>query len=69
MVLAAFIVALDANVLFPPTLRDTVLRAAAVGNYQLRWSVEILDEMERNLVAKFWRECAGFGFDGMPGCT
>lgn len=47
---APFIVVIDANVLFPMTLRDTVLRAAAEGFFQLRWSGEILDEMERNLV-------------------
>lgn len=52
MLPAPFIVVVDANVLFPLTLRDTVLRAAAAGFYQLRWSAEILDEMERNLVAK-----------------
>lgn len=51
MVPAPFIVVVDANVLFPLTLRDTVLRAAAAGFYQLRWSTEILDEMERNLVS------------------
>ncbi len=49
---APFIVVVDANVLYPLTLRDTVLRAAAAGFYQLRWSADILDEMERNLVAK-----------------
>jgi hypothetical protein len=49
---APFIVVIDANVLYPLTLRDTVLRAAAAGFYQLRWSKDILDEMERNLVAK-----------------
>ena len=42
---------LDACVLFPFTLRDTLLRAAADGLYELRWSSTILDEMERNLVA------------------
>lgn len=51
MVPALFIVVVDANVLFPLTLRDTMLRAAAAGFYQLRWSAEILDEMERNLVS------------------
>jgi len=51
MVPAPFIVVVDANVLFPLTLRDTVLRAAAAGFDQLRWSKEILDEMERNLVS------------------
>jgi predicted nucleic acid-binding protein len=49
---APFIVVVDANVLYPLTLRDTVLRAAAADFYQLRWSKDILDEMERNLVAK-----------------
>jgi predicted nucleic acid-binding protein len=51
MVPAPFVVVLDANVLFPFTLRDTLLRAAAAGFYQLRWSDEILEEMSRNLVA------------------
>jgi predicted nucleic acid-binding protein len=49
---APFIVVVDANVLYPLTLRDTVLRAAAAGFYQLRWSADILDEMERNLISK-----------------
>ena len=51
MVPAHFVVVLDANVLFPFTIRDTLLRAAASGLYQLRWSAQILDEMERNLVS------------------
>jgi len=51
MVPAPFIVVLDANVLFPFSLRDTLLRAAAAGFYQVRWSSQILDEMERSLVA------------------
>ena len=42
---------LDANVLFPFTLRDTLLRVAAAGYFQLYWSDEILDETSRNLVA------------------
>ena len=37
---------------YPLTLGDTVLRAGAAVFYQLRWSADILDEMERNLVAK-----------------
>jgi hypothetical protein len=48
---APFIVVVDANVLFPLTLRDTMLRAAAADFYQLRWSKQIIDEMERNLVS------------------
>lgn len=51
MVPAPFIVLLDANVLFPFSLRDTLLRAAAAGFYQVRWSSQILDEVVRNLVA------------------
>ena len=50
MIVAPFKVVLDANVLFPFTLRDTLLRAAAAGLFQLYWSEEILDETTRNLV-------------------
>ena len=46
-----FVVVVDANVLYPFTLRDTLLRAAADEFYQVRWSAPILDEMERNLVS------------------
>lgn len=41
---------LDANVLYPFTLRDTLLRTAAAGYYQLYWSPQILEETTRNLV-------------------
>lgn len=51
MVPAPFVVIVDANLLYPFTLRDTILRAAGYGFFQLRWSREILDEMERNLVS------------------
>ncbi len=47
---APFRVVLDANVLFPFTLRDTLLRAAAAGFFQLYWSDEIIEETRRNLV-------------------
>ncbi len=43
---------LDANVLFPFTLRDTLLRAAEAGLFQVYWSEQILDEVCRNLVEK-----------------
>lgn len=46
-----WIAVLDANVLYPFTLRDTLLRAAAAGLYQVRWSDKILDEATSNLVA------------------
>jgi predicted nucleic acid-binding protein len=54
MVPAPFVVVgvvIGANLLFPFTLRETILRAAAAGFFQLCWSAEILDEMERNLVS------------------
>jgi predicted nucleic acid-binding protein len=50
MLQAPFRVVLDANVLFPFTLRDTLLRAAEAGAYQLHWSDAILAEVRRNLV-------------------
>jgi predicted nucleic acid-binding protein len=37
-------------VLFPLTLRDTLLRAAEADVYQLYWSEQILAEVQRNLV-------------------
>lgn len=40
---------LDACVLIPAALRDTLLRAENAGLYQLRWSERILAEVERNL--------------------
>lgn len=45
-------VVLDANVLYPFTLRDTLLRIAAAGYYQVCWSSQILEEVSRNLVDK-----------------
>lgn len=47
---APFKVVLDANVIYPLTLRDTLLRAAEEEFYQLYWSQEILDEAKRNLI-------------------
>jgi predicted nucleic acid-binding protein len=44
------IVVLDANVLIPAAPRDTLLRTAERGLYQLRWSDTILREVERNLI-------------------
>lgn len=48
---APFPVVLDANVLFPFSLRDTLLRLAERGVYQLFWSAQILEEVRRNLVS------------------
>lgn len=41
---------LDADVLFPMTLRDTLLRAAEAGLCRVHWTTRIQDEVERNLV-------------------
>jgi hypothetical protein len=41
---------LDADVLFPMVLRDTLLRAAAAGCFRIHWSDRILAEVTRNLV-------------------
>jgi predicted nucleic acid-binding protein len=42
---------LDADVLYPLPLRDTLLSAAVEGCFQPVWSAEILDEAIRNLLA------------------
>lgn len=44
------IAVLDADVLFPMILRDTLLRVAAAGGYRVHWSAKILDEVVRNLI-------------------
>ncbi len=41
---------LDANVLVPLSVRDTILRAAEAGLCQVRWTDAILSEVERTLV-------------------
>ena len=45
----AFIVVYDANVLYPNTLRDLLIRISQAGLVQARWTNEILDEMLRAL--------------------
>jgi predicted nucleic acid-binding protein len=47
-----FVVVLDANVLYPFRVRDTLLRFAEAGLFRARWSSTILDEWTRNLLAK-----------------
>jgi hypothetical protein len=44
------IVVLDACVLYPLPLRDTLLRVARQNLYAVRWSNRILDEVSRNLI-------------------
>ncbi|MCK9932042.1 hypothetical protein MXD62_33735 [Frankia sp. Mgl5] len=41
----AFTVVYDANVLYPNTLRDLLIRIAQSGLVQAKWTNEILDEM------------------------
>lgn len=48
-----FPVVLDANVLLPMPLADTLLRLGALRLYLPRWSEEIMAEVSRNLVEKF----------------
>lgn len=45
----AFIVVYDANVLYPSTLRDLLIRIAQAGLVQAKWTDEILDEVFGNL--------------------
>jgi predicted nucleic acid-binding protein len=43
---------LDANVLVPAALRDTLLRAAEARLYAVHWSAPILEEVRRTLVGE-----------------
>jgi|SRR5580704_5425709 hypothetical protein len=45
----AFTVVYDANVLYPNTLRDLLIRISQAGLVQAKWTDEILDEMLRAL--------------------
>ncbi len=49
--MSSFVVVLDACVLFPAPLRDTLLRAASAGLYRMQWTNDILEEVRRNLVS------------------
>ncbi|MFG2635624.1 PIN domain-containing protein [Streptomyces sp. NPDC048362] len=48
----AFIAVYDANVLYPSTLRDVLIRVAQAGPVQAKWTDQILDETFRNLKEK-----------------
>jgi hypothetical protein len=41
----AFVVVYDANVLYPSTLRDLLIRIAQAGLVQAKWTDQILDEV------------------------
>jgi hypothetical protein len=45
----SFVVTYDANVLYPSTLRDLLIRIAQAGLVQARWTDQILDEVFRNI--------------------
>lgn len=45
----AFVVIYDANVLYPSTLRDLLIRIAQAGQVQAKWTDAILDEVFSNL--------------------
>ncbi|MFS8148361.1 PIN domain-containing protein [Rhizobium sp. BR 249] len=47
---------LDANVLFPMLLRDTLLRVASEDCFRVHWSPRILEEMTRNLISDYGME-------------
>ncbi len=47
----AFTVVYDANVLYPSTLRDLLIRIAQAGLVQAKWTNQILDETFQNLAA------------------
>lgn len=47
----SFVVLYDANVLYPSTLRDLLIRLAQAGLVQAKWTDQILDEAFGNLTA------------------
>lgn len=49
--MSSFSAVLDACVLYPAALRDTLLRCAEKGLYRAHWTAIILEEMSRNLIA------------------
>ncbi len=48
----AFVVLLDANVLYPAPLRDLLVTLSTTGMYAAKWTDHIHDEWTRNLIAK-----------------
>lgn len=50
-----FVAFLDANVLYPAVLRDVLLSIAEAGVFQIRWSPDVLDEMEHAVARRVAR--------------
>ena len=48
----AFVAFLDTCVLFPTNLRDVILTIPEVGICQVRWSPDVLDELQRTYIKK-----------------
>jgi predicted nucleic acid-binding protein len=48
--MSAPVAILDANVILPASLRDTLLRAAEKELFQVHWSGDILEEVQRTLI-------------------
>ncbi len=48
----AFVAFLDTCVLFPANLRDVILTIAEVGICQIRWSPDVLDELQQTYMKK-----------------
>ena len=49
----AFVAIYDANVLYPGSLRDLLVRLAQTGLFQAKWTDQILDEMVDAIVSTF----------------
>jgi len=47
-----FVVLLDANVIYPASLRDFLLALATSGLFAARWTDQIHDERMRNVIKK-----------------
>jgi len=47
----AFVAIDDANVLYPGSLRDLLIRLGQIGLFQAKWTDQILDEMINAIVA------------------
>ncbi|RCW43295.1 PIN domain-containing protein [Halopolyspora algeriensis] len=56
---------LDACVLYPQHLNDTLLRLAAAETYRPLWSADVLDELRRNLLIRISRSAVDYRLGNM----